>query len=593
MKDKKNNLYPNISPSFLSGIFLFLITFAVFSPMIHHDFINYDDQQYVTENDIVIKGLTLEGFYWSFTNISAGSWYPLTWLSHMLDCQVFGLNPGGHHFTSLLLHSINALILFYLFKRMTGAFLPSLLVAAIFAFHPLHVEPVAWAASRKDVLSTSFWILTMWSYTYYAKHGGFKRYLMVLIPFLMGLMSKPMLVTLPFVLILMDYWPLCRLDIGQSYIVDNSQTYLTSSTHPQGAPILKLIAEKIPLFILSLAFIFITYIAQKDYGAVTPFNSFSIFSRLANALVSYVSYIYKFILPIGLSVHYPLYVSLPLWKITTSFFLLIIISYISIKFHRRYPYLIFGWLWFIGTLVPVIGLIQIGSQSMADRYSYIPIIGLAIMFSWGLHHLLEKLRIRKIFPLLICIFMLPLIILTTIQLSYWQNGIALFGHAVNLNKNNLLAHNNLGFALAVAGREEEAIPHFYRALDMKNIENEAHFNLGNAFQSLEQYDKAILHYKAALAIDPDYFKASLNLGSVYYHLHKYDEAIHYFLDVLRINPNHAGAYNNLGVIMAQQNRNAEAISHFNEAIKIDPDNIMAIKNLEKIHNNRLKKEKGD
>ena len=588
MKDKKNNLYPNISPSFLSGIFLFLITFAVFSPVIHHDFINYDDQQYLTENDIVKNGLTLEGVIWAFTNISAGSWYPLTWLSHMLDCQLFGLNPGGHHFTSLLIHSINALMLFYLFKRMTGAFLPSLLVAAIFAIHPLHVEPVAWASSRKDVLSTFFWILTMWSYTYYAKHGGFKRYLIVLLSFLMGLMAKPMLVTLPFVLILMDYWPLCRLDVGKSHIGDDSQIYLTSSTHPQGTPILKLIAEKIPLFILSLAFIFITYIAQKYYGAVTPFNSLSISSRLANALVSYVSYIYKFILPIGLSVHYPLYVSLPLWKITTSFFLLIIISYISIKIHRRHPYLIFGWLWFIGTLVPVIGLIQIGSQSMADRYSYIPLIGLSITFAWGLHHLLEKLRIIKIFPLLICIFMLPLIILTTIQLSYWQNGIALFGHAVNLNKNNLLAHNNLGFALAVAGREEEAIPHFYRALDMKNIENEAHFNLGNAFQSLEQYDKAILHYKAALTIDPDYFKASLNLGSVYYHLHNYDEAIHYFWDVLRINPNHAGAYNNLGVIMAQQNRNTEAISYFNEAIKIDPDNIMALKNLKKIQ-----KKKGD
>ncbi len=583
MKDKKDNPYLRFSPSFLAGVFLFLITFAVFSPIIYHDFIKYDDHIYITENDMVIKGLTLEGFGWAFTNISAGSWYPLTWLSHMLDCQVFGLNPGGHHFTSLLLHSINTVMFFYLFKRMTGAFLPSLLLAAVFAFHPLHVEPVAWASSRKDVLSTFFWILTMWSYIYYTKQGGIKRYLLVLLTFSMGLMAKPMLVTLPFVLILMDYWPICRLDIGQSSNKLDSQAIEINPTYHFSTHFLKLIAEKIPLFILSLAFIFITYTTQKDYGAVMPLDSFSILSRLANALVSYISYIHKSIMPIGLSVHYPLYVSLPLWKITTSFLLLVIISFISIKFYRRYPYLIIGWLWFIVTLVPVIGLIQIGDQSMADRYSYIPLIGLAIIFSWGLHHLLEN-SIIKIFPILIFILIIPLIILTDIQLSYWQNGITLFGHAVELDNNNLRAHNNLGFALAIAGREQEAIPHFYMALDNKKILNDVHFNLGNAFQSLKQFDKAILHYKAALAIDHDYLKASLNLGSVYYYLNKYDEALNCFSNVLQINSNHAGAHNNIGVIMAQKNRINEATFHFKEAIKNDPDNIMAIKNLKKIQN---------
>ena len=583
MKDNKDNSYLRFSPSFLAGVFLFLITFAVFSPIIHHDFIRYDDHIYIIENDMVVKGLTHEGFIWAFTNISAGSWYPLTWLSHMLDCQLFGLNPGGHHFTSLLLHSINALMLFYLFKRMTGAFLPSLLVAAIFAFHPLHVEPVAWASSKKDILSTFFWILTMWSYYYYAKHGGIKRYLVVLTFFLMGLMSKPMLVTLPFVLILMDYWPIYRLDIGQSSNELDSQAIQINPTYHLSTHFLKLIAEKIPLFILSLAFIFITYTTQKDYGAVIPLDSFSIFSRLANALISYVRYIYKSIMPIGLSVHYPLYASLPLWKIITSLLLLGTISFISIKFYRRYPYLIIGWLWFIITLVPVIGLIQIGDQSMADRYSYIPLIGLAIIFSWGLHHLLENFLI-KIFPILICILIIPLFILTTIQLSYWQNGITLFRHAVELDNNNLRAHNNLGFALAIVGEAQEAIPHFYRALDNKKIEYEAHFNLGNAFQTLKQYDKAIIHYRAALAIDPDYLKASLNLGSVYYYLHEYNKALNCFSNVLRINPKHTSAHNNIGVIMAQKNRINEATYHFKEAIKIDPDNIMAIKNLKKIQN---------
>jgi len=579
MKDKKNNPYHNINPSFLAGVFLFLITFAVFSTIIHHGFINYDDHLYITENDMVKKGLTLKGFVWAFTDISAGFWFPLTWLSHMLDCQIFGLNPGGHHFTSLLLHSINALILFYLLKKITGAFMPSLLAAFIFAVHPLHVEPVAWVSSRKDVLSTFFWILTMWSYTYYAEHRDLKRYILLLLTFSMGLMAKPMLVTLPFVFLLMDYWPFCRLVVGQSCIGNESQIYKISLIHPKGAPILKLIAEKIPLFILSLTSISVTYIAEYLYGAVISLKSLPLTSRLSNALVSYAGYVYKSILPIGLSVHYPPYDSLPFWKITISFFLLMIISFISIKFHRRHPYLLFGWFWFMVTLVPVIGLIQIGSHSMADRYSYVPLIGLSIMCSWGLYYISEKLRMIKIFPVFIFIIAVPLIILTNIQLSYWQNGISLFEHAVKLDENNLLAHNNLAFALAVNGREEEAIEHYYLALGIKEIECEVHFNLGRAFQSLKQYDKAIFHYKSALAIDPDYLDASLNLGTVFYRLNKYNEAIYSFLNVLRINPNHAGAHNNLGVIMAQQNRTGEAIYHFNEAIKIDPDNRMAMKNL--------------
>jgi tetratricopeptide (TPR) repeat protein len=532
---------------------------------------------------MVIRGLTLEGFNWAFTNIFTGSWYPLTWLSHMLDCQLFGLNPRGHHFTGLLLHSINTVMIFYLLKQMTGLSLPSLLVALIFAFHPLHVEPVAWASSRKDLLSTIFWILTIWSYVYYSKKRGFKRYLLVLLLFSMGLMSKPMLVTLPFVLILLDYWPICRIDIGQSSDKYSLQAIHTNQTCRPITHFFKLIAEKIPLIILSLAFIFLTYIAQKDYGAVVPLNSYSISSRLSNALVSYVSYICKSILPIGLSVHYPLNVSLPLWKVITSFSLLILISLISIRFYRRYPYLIIGWLWFIVTLVPVIGLIQIGNQSMAARYSYIPLIGLAIIFAFGLHHLLQNFRIY-IFSALICILIIPLIMLTTIQLGYWQNGITLFGHAVELDKNNLRAHNNLGFALAIAGRTQESIPHFYRALENKKMEYEAHFNLGNAFQTLKQYDKAILHYRAALAINPEYLKASLNLGSVYYYLHEYDKALNCFSNVLRINAGHAGAHNNIGVIMIQKGRINEAIFHFKEAIKNDPNNIMTIKNLKKIQN---------
>ena len=592
IKYKKSHAFFNIDKSFLTGLFLFLATFFLFAPMFNHDFIHLDDPLYITQNDIVKKGLTLEGFVWAFKNISAGFWFPLTWLSHMLDCQIFGLNPGGHHFTSLLLHSMNSLMLFYLFNKITRAFLPSLLVASIFAFHPLHVEPVAWASSRKDVLSTFFWILTMWSYIRYVKQGGAKAYLLVVLCFLLGLMSKPMLVTLPFILILMDYWPLCRLDIGQSCNRDHSNASKIMSTYYKSTPFVKLCTEKIPLLTLSFLSISITYIAEKDIGAIVPFESLPLVIRFGNALVSYMGYMYKTILPIGLTTHYPRPDLLPSWEIASCFFLCMLITLFAIRIHQRHPYFIFGWLWFLGALVPVIGLIQIGTHSMADRYSYVPLIGLSIIFSWGLHHLLVKLRFIKIYPLISCIVVLPLIILTNIQLSYWQNGIILFKHSYELNKNDIVTGYNLGLALADSGREEEAIVHFYRALGIKSIEHKVHFNLGNAFQSFERYDAAISHYQAALSIDPEYIDALNNLGLVFYQLGKYNKASYYFSSVLKIDPNRASAHNNLGVILLLQNKVGEAISHFGEASKIDPNNIMAIKNLEKIHNDRIKKEKG-
>lgn len=582
MNNNKKNTSLDINFSFIAGVFLFLTTIAIFSQAINHDFINFDDQLYITENPMVIKGLTLEGLCWAFSNISAGFWFPLTWVSHMVDCQIFGLNPGGHHFISLLLHSINTLLLFHLFRKMTGKLLPSLLVAVIFGIHPLHVEPVAWASSRKDVLSTFLWILAMWSYTRYVKLGGSIRYIQCLLFFLMGLMAKPMLVTLPFVLLLTDIWPLYRLDMGQIYSANNASVLSNHSMHHLPISVSKLILEKIPFFILSFTSVYITYIAEKGYGSVIPLKSLPFASRLSNALVSYANYVYKSILPIKLSVHYPPYESLPIWSIAISLFLFILLTFISIRFHRQHPYLLVGWLWFVGTLVPVIGLIQIGSHSMADRYAYIPLIGLSIMFSWGLYHLSEKIRLKSVFLSLICIIAVPLSILSIIQLSYWKNGISLFEHAVEIDKNNYLARRNLAFSLATNEREQEAIDHYHLALGMKGEDADIHFNMGKAFQSLKQYAKAIFHYKTALAINPDFLQASLNLGTVYYDLEEYNEAIHCFKEVLRINPNHAGAHNNLGVIMARQNRTVEAIYQFGEALRIDPENATAIRNLNKI-----------
>lgn len=588
MNNFQKNRYRNTRLSFLAGTFLFIITIATFFPTINHEFINYDDQQYVTENSMVIKGVTYEGFLWAFDNIDAGSWYPLTWLSHMLDCQIYGLFPGGHHFSSVLLHSINALLLFFLLKKMTGTSMPSFLVAAIFAVHPFHVEPVAWVSSRKDVLSTFFWLLTMISYTYYTLYGGVKRYLLVLFFFILGLMSKPMLITLPFILLTMDYWPLSRLTLEKlNNDGEQPHTYIESLTKFKSYTIGKLIVEKIPFFLISLIIIVITFIAQKKYEAVVSLETLPISSRISNIIVSYGCYIYKSILPVKFSVHYPFHMPLPLWQVAISLFILIVISCIAIRSRRIHPYLIVGWFWFIVTLIPVIGFIQIGSQTMADRYSYVPLVGLSIMFSWVLYNLFGTLNLKKIFPILIIFIIFILNVLTIAQLKHWQNGKSLFEHAVNMDNNNLRAHYNLGYAYAISGRPEDAIQHFNSALKDEKLRHEAYYNLGNAYQSLGLYEKAIFHYKAALANNPDYYSAALNLGSIYYYLHKYNEAIDYYLYVLQINPNHAGAHNNLGAIMIRQNNIEMAIYHFNMAIKIDPDNKMALKNLNKLKKGNL------
>ena len=579
MKKIKISKSSNLNTSFLAGALLFSIVIAVFSPVTHHEFINYDDHIYITENPIVCKGLTLEGLVWAFTDTSTASWYPLTWLSHMLDCQIFGLNPGGHHLVSLLIHAINSLLLFYLFRRLTNRLMPSLFLALIFALHPMHVEPVAWASSRKDLLSAFFWIITMWSYTSYASKGGIARYLLVLIFFLLGFMSKPMLVTIPFILLLMDYWPLHRIDFGQSNRYSCLPVKITVPPKSENNVYIKLISEKIPFFIISLAMIFLSYLAQKKYGAVADFDTLPMFARITNIIVSYVSYIYKFIIPVKLSVHYPLYLPLPVWKVFISLIILVIISSVSIFYFRRRPYLFFGWFWFLITLVPVIGFIQLGNQSMADRYSYIPLIGLSTIVSFHIYHISENFSKRYLLGLITLILIFPMVILTAAQLQFWQNGVTLFEHAVELDKNNLKAHNNLGHALAVKGRHEEAISHFKKALGNNKIKRELQYNIAKAYQSLGEYDKAIQHYKSSLAIDPDYIDASLNLGTVYYHLKDYDNAVYYFMNVLRINPGHAGAHNNLGVALLNQNKTEKAIYHFNMAIKSDPKNEMARKNL--------------
>ncbi len=585
MEQNDNNIPSNQSMAdLLAGVILIFVTVAVFLPVIHHGFINYDDHLYITKNNMVLKGLTLESIHWAFTDTSAGFWFPLTWLSHIIDCQIFGLNPGGHHFSSLVIHAANTVLLFFLLKKISNSFFISLLSACIFAFHPLNVEPVAWSSSKKDLLSTFFFLLSMRVYLTYSNQRSLKTYLILLAVFTMGLMAKSMIVTLPVIFIFMDllfFWKLKNVNNTEL----NAQHVKRENFHSlDKGKIKNLIIEKIPFFILSLILISVTFIAEKKYGALISTEEIPPLSRIVNIFINYFQYLKMYIFPTGLSVHYPPNEVPSIVSVFNSIFIFFLITFISFKNRYRHPYLLFGWAWYVITLIPVIGLVKIGSHSIADRYCYVPTIGLSLILSQVLYSLWPGLKDNKKGILLTSIILIPLIALSSTQLSYWKNDMTLFGHAVRVNDNNLLAHNNLAFALANNGRPEDAVRHYNKALGLEKLRYEVYFNLGMAFQSMNNYEEAINNYKASLSINPDYLNAALNLGTVFFMLKKYDEASECFMDVLRINPNQAGAYNNLGAIMARQNNIEEAIKYFNMALRIDRHNVIALKNL-----NRLKK----
>jgi len=449
-------------------LFLVVLTLAVYRQVQNFDFVNFDDHMYITENRHVKEGLTLKSTIWAFTTIHAANWHPLTWLSHMLDCQFFGMNSGRHHLTNLFFHITNSLLLFFVFRKMTGSSWQSGFVAALFALHPLHVESVAWVSERKDVLSAFFWMLTMWSYVWYVEHPGINRYLLVLLFFILGLMAKPMLVTLPFVLLLLDFYPLSRFQFQQS---DDGNIFQQRSIY------LRLVLEKLPLFVLAAISSAVTLYAQKRGGAVMSLDVIPIKVRIANALVSYIKYIEKMIYPSELAVLYPFQGMLPWWEITGAGLLLVSISFLAIRVIKQSPYYAVGWLWYIGTLVPVIGLVQIGRQSMADRYTYIPLIGLFIVIAWGVPEIVAQWRHRKILLTIFATVLLSILMTVTWKhLRHWGNSITLFEHTLEVTSNNYLAHNNLGVALDIQGRTQEAIDHYLKALRIKPDYVEAHNN---------------------------------------------------------------------------------------------------------------------
>jgi Flp pilus assembly protein TadD len=563
-------------------LFLVLSTLAVYWQVKNHEFINYDDNVYITDNPQVQSGLTSKSVRWAFTTTHTGNWHPLTWLSHMVDYQLFGLNPGGHHLTSVFLHILNAILLFLAFRWTTSAIWPSALVASLFAIHPLHVESVAWVAERKDVLSTFFFFLTILAYITYVKRPRKRNYLLVLFLFTLGLMAKPMLVTLPFVLLLLDYWPLNRLQLRkESSSADNKTGKFLLGSRDKLTPF-ALIGEKLPMFILSGISCAITLWAQEKAGAMSGLEIVPFKWRVANALVSGATYMGKMVWPGHLAVFYPHpQNSLPLWQGVLAGFFLIIVSIIVVKLASRYKYGLVGWLWYLGTLVPVIGLVQVGEQAMADRYTYIPLIGLFIIIAWGFADLVdENRRKRNLLTLSATLLLLLLALCSWKHVRLWKNSVRLFEHALKVTSGNYVAHYTLGNALAQQGNLAEAMAHYQEALRMKPNHAEVHNNLGNALALQGNLAEAIAQYQESLRVFPRQGNTHRNLGVALDRQGRHKEAMRHYLEALRLNPQDAQSHNNIGVTLVEEGEVEEAVVHFSEAVRINPNFTEAQRNLE-------------
>jgi len=511
---------------------LILATIFAFEPLRHNDFLNYDDFEYITANNYVQAGLTWQNVCWAFSSTVSNHWHPLTWLSHMFDCHFFGLNPFLHHLVNLTLHIINTLLLFLLLKYATSAMWQSAFVALLFALHPLHVESVVWAAERKDVLSTCFGMLTIMAYFWYVRRPGFLRYCIALMLFALGLMAKSMLVTFPAILLLLDFWPLER---------DIKSTSLS-----------KIFLEKIPFFVLTFASAVITIVVMKHAGHVADTAQLSFKYRIANVFFSYVAYIYKMFWPTKLAPFYPHPgATLILWKAVIAAVVLLVISVLIIYWSRRRRYLLVGWLWYLITLSPVIGFLQIGSQAMADRYTYIPLVGLFIIISFAAYDLLQNIQHKK--PVLIisaALITFALIVCTNQQVRLWRNSISLFEHTLKVTSNNYLAHNNLA----------------------------------NALGQNQNYDAAIGHCLEAIRIRPKYYRAHYNLGMAFYHKGDMDKAVSHWTQVLQLKPDFAETNYNIAIALLKQNKTDKAIQHLEKEIELNPSHIRARKTLSELKN---------
>ena len=544
----------------------------IYGQVLWFDFINFDDNLYVYENPIVSGGLNIAGVKWAFTTFHSANWHPLTWISHMLDATLFGKSAGGHHLTNVIFHSANSVLSFIVFRQLTGDVWKSAIVAFLFAVHPAHVESVAWVSERKDVLSTLFWLLAMLAYVRYARESESKRmlsgaYFLVVLFFVLGLISKPMLVTLPFVLLLCDYWPLERL----------------KSTSDLKA----LVIEKLPLFALSGISAYITVLAQASYGAIQSTQVLPLDTRLLNAIVSYAKYIVMLIYPVNLGIGYPYAFPFPIWKVAGSILLLLAVTAFCFWQRRERKYLLVGWLWFLGTMVPVIGLVQVGAQSMADRYTYVPYFGLFIMAVWGLGELTPRLKLN--FSSTAVLAAIPILVLTVVafnQTSYWKNATTLYTHTLGVGQGNFLTMHNLCSTLVVQQRFVEAEVQCRNSIAADPGFADAHVLLGVVSFSLGKSDVAIAEFNKALELDPNNLMARTNMVAPLAVSGRSDEAEATLNSAKEMYPKRgmnpaalAGLYSNLAGVFATQNRFDKAERSLRQVIEFAPDRTDARTNL--------------
>jgi tetratricopeptide (TPR) repeat protein len=541
-------------------LLLAAITFAVFGQTLRHGFVNYDDNRYVYENSTVTNGLTGAGIAQAFAHGSLANWDPLTTLSHMLDCQIHGLQPGGHHLTDVLLHTASAVLLFFALRKLTGALWQSAFVAAVFAIHPLHVESVAWVSERKDTLSGFFFMLTLLTYAYYAQ-GPPKlwRYLLLLVFYACGLMSKSMLITLPFVLLLLDYWPLGRFpDLGAKG--RGIATVLRS----------RVVLEKLPLLALTAGSCVVAMIMQGR--AIKSFDEYPFGLRLANAMVSVANYIRQMFWPAGLAVFYPYPAQgLPAVEVGVAALLLAGISIAAWRWRRTQPWLLTGWLWYVGMLVPVMGLVQIGAQAQADRYTYLPQIGLYAALTWLAWDFCRRRGVRREALVLAGMMAIAALgVVAFVQTSHWQDSESLWKHTLACTTDNAVAHNNLGSFEYQHGRNDEAAADFQKAVDIRPDFADAHCNLGSAFLQQRRVDDAITEFQKAVELQPGNPNYSGDLGAALLQKGRLDEAISAFQHSLAIRPDDYGVHNNLGVALFHAGRLDEAAEHILKALELRP-----------------------
>ncbi|MCX5848823.1 MAG: tetratricopeptide repeat protein [Deltaproteobacteria bacterium] len=556
--------------TYLIVIFLIVASCAAFGRIAGNHFINFDDPGYVTKNYNVQSGFNPESIRWAFTTTYFSYWHPLTWISHMLDWRLFGENATGHHLVSLFLHIGAVIFLFLFLNKTTNNIWPSAFAAALFALHPLRVESVAWASERKDVLSMFFGMTALYAYAFYIESSKLSRYFLCLILFALSLMSKPMLVTLPFALLLLDYWPLERWTKAPSA---NSESRFKLTC--------RLIREKVPFVCLTIAASILTFWAQTKEGAVSSIENLPFTTRAANAFLSYTAYLGKTFWPVDLAVFYPYEFFLPLWKILISGLVLILITAAVIYYAKKLPFLFTGWFWYLGTLIPVIGLVQVGKQAMADRYTYLPSIGIAIMLAWSLPLLSRSENTRKkiLFPAAIAL-LAALAILTWIQCGYWKSSFTLFNQNLRVTKNNQLARNYDGDAFTELGQyqHQRDIEDFNKAIGLNPDAFLAYYNRGTAYAKIGQYKNAIRDYNMAIRIKPDYADAYNNRGLIYGQHGQYQLAIKDFNKVIGLNPNHIKVYNNRGLAYSELGQYQSAIEDFNKAIFLKQDYANAYNN---------------